>query len=328
MFFSGACQVSVVLTADIRDWKPETRKGMDVSFVLSLLFHGLVALLVLYRLALWGSPGPGGGDAAYRLAMGAGHDRFAAQGAINATLVHVEKPKPKPVEEPKAEVKPKPVAKEKVEPAPNPKAKIKPRTKKPKPKPVEEVQPQPAQTTTTEPPQTAQAPASEMTLEEELAGMARGMADGKGQGAGGNAPETIKNKKGTLMLGSQVQSQMSGRTFRLNILGRGDISGGNNAINTVIKLNPDGTSDVTVTHYYFQTYHSQYSSTRNEDGKGRWWIEGNRWCHQSPIINYNTKDCYDLTTQGAEVRLYYAPCTDDSSQLCKSGRLAGVGEVK
>jgi hypothetical protein len=294
---------------------------MDIALVLSVLFHGLLVLLVLYRIALIGSPAPGRGDAAaYRLAMGAGRDRLAALGAIDATLVHVAKPNPAPVKKPKPEVKPKPVARRKAEPAPNPKAKIKPPARRPKPAEKK----QSAQALS----QATAQPTEEISLEDELVGVARGMANGKGRGGGGNAPETIKNKKGTLMLGSQVRSQMSGRTFALNILGRGDISGGNNAINTVIKLNPDGTSDVTVTHYFFQTYHSAYSSTRSESGTGHWWIEGNRWCHQSTVINYNTKDCYDLTTDGPTVRLYYAPCTDDSSQLCKSGRLAGEGQVK
>lgn len=312
------------LFAERQDRKPSPNDGTDTAFVLSILFHALLILMVLYRLALIGTPGPGGGDAAaYRLAMGVGHDRFAAKGVLNATLVHLDKPKSKPTEAPKQEVKPKPAARTRLEAAPNPKAKIRPR-KKPLPKPVE-VSPPVQSPTPTE--ATSQAPSEEVSLEDELAGVGRGMAAGKGTGGGGDAPETIRNKKGTLMLGSQVRSQMAGRTFHLE-MGRIDIRGGNRLINTVIKLNPDGTSEVTLTRYFFQTYHSQYSSTRNESGTGHWWIEGNRWCHQSEVINYNTKDCYDLTTDGPVVRLYYAPCTDASSALCKAGRLAGEGEVK
>lgn len=314
--------MSALVIADVREWRPDRRRGTVASFILSIFFHALLVVLVLLRLALFGAPGPGRGNAGvYRLAAGRGQDRLAAQGVINATLVHMPKPEPKAAETPKLAAKPNPVEKAKVEPAPNPKAKIKPR-RKPTPKPVEE--PQPVQAAQ---PPAAQAPTQEISLEDELAGVGRGLPGGRGQGGGGDAPETILNKKGTLMLGSQVRSQMSGRTFHLE-MGRIDVRGGNRLINTVITLHPDGTSDVTLTHYFFQTYHDQYSSTRSETSTGHWWIEGNRWCHQSPAISYNTKDCYDLTTDGPVVRLYYAPCTVDSSQLCKSGRLAGEGEVK
>ncbi|HEX7776422.1 MAG TPA: hypothetical protein VF449_07820 [Parvibaculum sp.] len=253
----------------------------------------------------------------YQRAAGAGHDRLAASGVITAELVRA--PKPMPVEK-KAEEKPKPVEKPKLEPAPNPKAEIKLKPKKAKP--IEKKE-QPAEEKPAEP----APPAQQLTLEEELAGVGKGVQGGKGQGDGGNAPETILNHKGTLMLGGEMTSRLSGKTFHLE-MGRVDLQGGNRLINTVITLHPDGTSDVTLTHYYFQTYHEQYSSTRDESGTGHWWIEGNRWCHQSPIINYNTKDCYDLASEGPEVRLYYAPCGADASQLCKTGRLAGVGEVK
>ncbi len=295
---------------------PPTR--MDRPFAVSILFHILLILLVLFRMALMGGPGPGGGDGMkYQRAAGAGHDKLAAEGVITAELVKA--PKPKPVEK-KVEEKPKPVEKPKFEPAPNPKAEIK--VRKQKPKPVE-TKPEPAETQPSEPTQ----PTRELTLEEELAGVGKGVAGGKGQGDGGNAIETILNHKGTLMLGGEMSSRLSGKTFHLE-MGRVDVQGGNRLINTEIELHPDGTSTVTLTHYFFQTYHELYSSTRSESGTGHWWIEGNRWCHQSPIINYNTKDCYDLTTAGAEVRLYYAPCNQESSALCKTGRLAGTGEVK
>ncbi len=246
---------------------------------------------------IYGVPGPGGGDAlTFQLAAGDAHDRFAAPLAPVTT--------PKPVVAP-PKVKPKPRPKPKIEAAPRKKKNEASRPVVEEPK--EEPQP-------------------EMTLEEELAAM--GKAGGTGQGARGRALETFRNKKGNSLSGMQLSTQMPGRTFELNIFGRGDIQGVNNAINTVIKLNPNGTSDIKLTHYYFQTYHQAYSSTRSESATGHWWVEGNRWCHQSEALNYNTKDCYDITMDGPVLRLYYAPCTVESSALCKSGRLAGTGEVK
>jgi hypothetical protein len=277
---------------------PSRPPRLVIFIVVSVLIHlGLFFFSLLFG-GIYGVPGPGGGDAlTFQLAAGDAHDRFAAPLAPEKKPEPVEKPKPKP------EVKPKP----------KPKPEVAPRKKKDEaPRPVVE--------------EPKEEPQPELTLEEELAGM--GLPGGKGRGAGGNAPETILNKKGTSLTGGQISTQMPGRTFELNIFGRGDIAGSNNAINTVIKLNPDGTSEVTLTHYFFQTYHSQYSSTRSESASGHWWVEGNRWCHQSEAINYNTKDCYDMTMDGSGIRLYYAPCNEDSSALCKSGRLAGTGRVK
>lgn len=276
---------------------PVSRPPKLAIFIgVSVLIHVVLFFLGVNVGGIYGVPGPGGGEAlTFQLAAGDAHDRFAAP------LAPETKPQPA-VEKPKVKAQPKP----------KPIAEVAPRTKKDEaPRPVVE--------------EPVVEPQQELTLEEELAGM--GLPGGKGRGAGGNAPETILNKKGTSLSGSEISSQMGGRSFHLE-MGRIDIRGGNRLINTVIKLNPDGTSVVTLTHYFFQTFHGQYSSTRSESAAGRWWIEGNRWCHQSQIISYNTKDCYDLTADGSVVRLYYAPCTRDSSQLCKSGRLAGEGEVK
>lgn len=288
--------MSMTVNNDMSDMRVPRPPKLFIFIGVSVLIHLVLFFLGVNFGGIYGTPGPGGGDAlTFQLAAGDAHDRFAAP------LAPEKKPAPV-VEKPKVQPRPKP----------QPKIEAAPRKKKDEaPRPVVE--------------EPKEEPQQELTLEEELAGM--GVPGGKGRGAGGNAPETIKNKKGTSLSGGQISSQMSGRTFHLE-MGRIDIRGGNRLINTIIKLNPDGTSEVTLTRYFFQTYHSQYSSTRGESASGRWWVEGNRWCHQSEAISYNTKDCYDITTDGPTVRLYYAPCTEDSSQLCKSGRLAGMGEVK
>lgn len=265
--------------------------------VAALLVHLLLFFAGLLFGGIYGVPGPGGGDAlTFQLAAGDAHDRFAAPLA--------------------PEVKPKPVVKPKIEkpkPKPKPKIEVAPRKKKDeKPRPVVETP--------------KEEPEPEMTLEEELAGMGR--PGGKGQGARGEAIETILNKKGNSLTGAMIATQMTGKTFSLKVMGRDDYQGGNNDINTTIKLNPDGTSEIQLTHYYFQTYHDQYSSTRSESASGRWWIEGNKWCHQSHAINYNTKDCYDLTLEGSTLRMYYAPCGMESSADCKTGRRAAIGSVQ
>lgn len=265
--------------------------------VAALVLHLLLFLAGLLFGGIYGVPGPGGGDAlTFQLAAGDAHDRFAAPLAPEVK----PQPKPKPVVE-KPKVKPKP------------KPEVAPRKKKDeKPRPVVE--------------EKAPEPEPEESLMDQLAGMGR--AGGTGQGARGEAVETILNKKGNSLTGAMIATQMTGKTFKLSVLGRDDYQGGNNNINTTIKLNPDGTSEITLTHYYFQTYHSLYSSTRSESATGHWWIEGNKWCHQSEAINYGTKDCYDLTLEGSTLRMYYAPCTIESSALCKSGRRAAIGNVE
>ena len=146
-------------------------------------------------------------------------------------------------------------------------------------------------------------------------------------GAGGDAEETILNKKGNSLTAGQIRAQMTGKTFVLE-MGRIDIQGSSRYVETTIELHADGTTDVDLKHYFFQTYHRGSSTTRSESGEGTWWIEGNRWCHSSKAIQYGTKDCYDMTREGDIVRLYYAPCTFRSSQLCRTGHIAGEGRIQ
>ena len=212
-----------------------------------------------------------------------------AQHLVDITIFPVPKPK---------ELPPPP----KLEPKPQPKPKVVRKASRPKPQKV-----------------------IEKPVEQPKEGL-------QGAGIMPVAPATdildpVPPHKGTALTGNDIRSRMGGREFHLE-MGRLDQQGSNRLINTVIELHADGTSKVTLTHYYFQTYHSQYSSTRSESGDGHWWIEGDRWCHQSDIINYGTKDCYDLTAEGNVVRLYYAECGADSSTLCKTGRIAAEGEVK
>lgn len=265
--------------------------------IAALVFHLALFFMGLLFGGIYGVPGPGGGNAlTFQLAAGDAHDRFAAP------KTNIEKTKPI-VEKPKVKPKPKP----------KPKVEVAPRKKKDEaPRPVVE--------------EVKEEPQPELTLEEELAGM--GVADGKGRGARGNAPETILNMRGNALNSGMIQSQMTGHTLKLNLLGREDYQGANGAINSEIKLHPDGTADVSLTHRFFQTYHEQYSSTRSESASGRWWINGNSLCMQSKAINNNTKDCYDMSMEGPTLHLYYAPCTGESSMLCKSGRKAGTGRIE
>lgn len=148
-----------------------------------------------------------------------------------------------------------------------------------------------------------------------------------GQGAGGDASETSMARKGKALSAGDIRGMFTGHTFKLE-MGRVDLEGGNRLVNTEIEMLPDGTTDVTLTQYFAQTYHDLYSSTRSESGSGQWSVEGNHWCHRSKIIQYNTRDCYDVTVDGPTVRFYYADCTNESSMLCKPGRLAAIGEIK
>jgi len=259
------------------------------KFVLvSLLLHALLFLAMLLTVGgIFGGPGPGGGDSV-TFELSAG----VADDRFAAP--------PEPEAEPEVP-QPEPVV------VPQPKPEAPPRRAEEAPPPEEE----------------------EEQVEEIVdASPAGGGVDaGQALGAGGDAAETILNRKGDSLSAGQIRAQVVGKTFHLE-MGRLDQQGGNRLINTVIQLNADGTTKVTLIQYFHRMYHGQGSGTRSRSGRGTWWIEGNRWCHSSAEIQYGTRDCYDMTRDGNIVRLYYAPCSGTSSQLCRSGRIAAEGEIR
>jgi hypothetical protein len=258
--------------------------------IASVALHGLLFLSMLLTFGgIFGGPGPGGGQSVtFQLAAGSANDRYAAP--------------PEPVKTPE-EVKPEPPK------PPEPKKETAVRkAAKPMPPPEEVQEPQP---------EAKPVPAT----------AGGGTQGGSAGGAGGDAEETILNKKGDSLTAGQIRAQMTGKTFVLE-MGRIDIQGSSRYVETTIELHADGTTDVDLKHYFFQTYHRGSSTTRSESGDGTWWIEGNRWCHSSKAIQYGTKDCYDMTREGDIVRLYYAPCTFRSSQLCRTGHIAGEGRIQ
>lgn len=264
---------------------------LSVFIIVSLLVHGLFYFMGLLNIGgIFGGPGPGGGESVtFQLAAGSANDRYAAPVA--------------PVEEPKVEPE---VVPEPVKPPP-PKPEAPPR-KVEAPLPPEEEEP-------------------EVVEAVQTSSAGGGVQAGSGGGAGGDAAETILNKKGDSLSAGQIRAQMVGKTFHLE-MGRIDLEGGNRLINTIIDLSPEGGTKVELIQYFHQTYHRGTSSTRSRSGTGRWWIEGNRWCHSSKEIQYATTDCYDMTKEGNVVRLYYGPCTRESSMLCKTGRIAAEGEIR
>lgn len=270
----------------------EPREFRLRNFIIaSVVLHGLLFLSAFLTFGgIFGGPGPGGGEAVtFQLAAGSANDRYAAP--------------PKPVEEPKPEVKPKPPK----PPEPKPETAVR-KAAKPIPPPEEIPEPTPEPV-------------------EQASSAGGGTQGGQAGGAGGDAEETILNKKGNSLTAGQIRAQMTGKTFHLE-MGRIELEGGSRLINTIIELHADGTTDVELIQYFHQTYHRGSSSTRSRDGDGTWWIEGNRWCHKSDEIQYGTTDCYDMTKEGSIVRLYYGPCTNMSSQLCKTGRIAAEGEIR
>lgn len=256
----------------------------------SVVLHALLFLTLLLSFGgIFGGPGPGGGEAVtFQLAAGSANDRYAAP---PEPVAKPESPKPEPVK------------------PPEPKKQTAVR-KDAKPLPPPEVEPEPK-------------PESR----EPAANAGGGTDGGTSSGAGGDAAETILNKKGNSLTAGQIRGQMTGKTFELE-MGRIEQEGTGRYINTIIELHPDGTTDVEFIQYFAQTYHRARSSTRSRSGDGTWWIEGNRWCHRSEEIQYGTRDCYDMTLEGNIVRLYFSTCTSQSSMLCKAGALAAQGEIR
>lgn len=288
----------------LAEQSPSSPPNIKRFLIGSALVHVLAFILFMLAGGIFGAPGPGGGDKLFfQLAAGPGQDVDAAADIDGAQQDPVfadadVDPAPKPAEKPEVVEKPKP---------------------KPDVIPLRK----------TERTQTAEKTTPvEGEAKQAVAGRSEGTSGDDTQGSSGEAQQTILNQKGTKMTGIQIAAQSSGHTFNLE-MGRLDIPGGNRLTNTIIKLKPDGTSEVELVYYHYKTFHQQRSSTRSLDGEGRWWIEGDMWCHQSPVISYNTKDCYHMTQDEAgTVRLYYDKCTIDSSPNCKTGRIAAEGRIE
>ncbi|MBD3667951.1 MAG: hypothetical protein HUJ16_08330 [Kangiella sp.] len=277
----------------------------------SLGLHLLLLVAYLITGGIFGAPGPGDGDALrFQLAAGQGNDDDAAANIDGTDLrtptfadADVD-PAPEPAPEPEPEVKP--------EPKPEPKPEV---TDQLPTRRNEEIQ---ARTATTE-----QRGEAEVTV----AGGSVGTTGYDPDGAGGDLEETIRNRPGNALTGNQISARLTGHTLHLE-MGRLDIQGGNRLTNTVIELHADGTSDVELVYYHYKTFHQERSSTRRRSSSGRWWIEGNRFCHQAKVIDYGTKNCYDMNMDGSVLRLYFAQCGRQSSPHCKSYRLAGEGSIQ
>ena len=281
--------------------------------LLSVGLHLAVFIYYLLGGGIFGVEGPGDGDAlTFQLAAGQdNNDDAAAQidGSDQQTPTFADadvEPVPEPAPEPevKPEVKP--------EPKPEPKPQV---TDQLPTRRNEDVQPQAATT-----PQRGEA---EVTTP----GGSVGIEGYDHYGGGGNLEETIRNRPGNSLTGNAISARLTGQTLHLE-MGRLDIQGGNRLTNVEIQLNADGTSRVKLVYYHYKTFHQERSSTDSKRGSGRWWIEGNRWCHQSEIISYGTKDCYDMNLDGSTLRLYYSECSRSSSPHCKSYRLAGEGALR
>ncbi|MBV1886215.1 MAG: hypothetical protein KUG61_03960 [Parvibaculaceae bacterium] len=279
---------------------PTLRKFFGASFLL----HAAVFLFFILGTGIFGVEGPGGGEAlTFQLAAGAGNEMDAA-----ADIDMASDNMPTFAD---ADVDPVPVIEPEVVPEP-PK-------KKPKPKalPKRKAETKPTKKKTT--PVVGEAKTAK-------AGSVAGTVGKKTTGGGGDAPVTILNKRGNSLTGGDFGARFVGRTLNLDI-GRPDVQGGNRLPKVSIELNADGTSDVEVVQYLYQTLHSTYSSTRTRSGKGKWWIKGNLFCHMSKVIEYGTRDCYHLTMDGSVLRMYYDRCTYQSSRDCKPGRESGFGRV-
>ena len=154
---------------------------------------------------------------------------------------------------------------------------------------------------------------------------AEGAAKKRSGGDGGDADETRRNRAGTALSGSQISSSATGRMLNL-IAGRLDIPAGNRLMDMKLNLFADGTMRVSLTYFYYMTFHKAVSSTQKFRGDGKWWVENDSLCLQAMVIDYGTINCYDLNQNpGGKLDLYYSRCTAKSSFICKTARLGAQG---
>ena len=289
---------------------------------LSILLHVALFIYLALDRGLFGDPEATAEESVtVQLAAGPGEDRFATENLSQANFSEpaLADPTMTPLPMPELPAIPEPVPQ--IAPIERPERPVRKAEKPPEPVAAEPVN-EPEQTSA----QSGSSSQSEAAVEDTGAGVDGAARDQVGEGAKGNAPETTGNRKGTPVPGGQIRGMVSGRTFKLE-MGRLDIQGSSRLINTTIELRPDGTTRVETTQYLYRTYHSDYSSTRHKSGRGRWWIEGNAWCHAAKIINYGAEDCYIITSEGPIVRFYYEDCDIRSSSECRTGALAAEGTV-
>ncbi|MEG9863022.1 MAG: hypothetical protein V6Z81_11145 [Parvularculales bacterium] len=286
--------------------KQASRWRFVTCVVFSFVLHA--ALLWLYGVlggGIFGVQGPGGGEALI-FQLAAGPEQDDQEAAAEGELV------PEPLPEPESEPEPEP--EEVSEPVPEPPEPI---VEEPEAIPLSA---EPEEVT----PQEETQPVEQTATPVGGGGLA---VQAEGGGAQGTGPEALVNKEGTSLMGDAVLAILSGNTLHLEI-GRLEFEGNNRSFNATIEINADGTTDIELTHFHHKTFHRLESSTRSRSGKGRWWIEGNKWCHRSRIIEYDSENCYDMTEEGSTLRFYHGECRIGASPHCKPGRLAARGSVR
>jgi len=145
-----------------------------------------------------------------------------------------------------------------------------------------------------------------------------------GDDAGGG--EAGKGRQGAPVAGRAVGTLFQEKTLKLT-MGRLDTPGGSRLQEMFVTIKGDGTTKVQMNHYFYRMYHEGGPATRSVSGEGRWWVEGQAWCHSAPDVNYGAEECYDMTEENGLLRLYYTGCTARSSMYCKTGRLGAEGMV-
>ncbi len=176
------------------------------------------------------------------------------------------------------------------------------------------------------------APAEDTIKKDEAAAAAKAAQAAQAEGAkkqsggdGGDAEETRRNRAGAALSGPQISNSATGRTLNL-LAGRLDIPAGNRLMNMKMHLFPDGTMRVSLTYFYYKTFHKLVTSTQNFKGDGKWWVEKDSLCVQAMVIDYGTINCYNLNQKpDGELDLYFAQCTGRSSSICRKDRLGAQG---
>ncbi|HAM47566.1 MAG TPA: hypothetical protein DDW95_07990 [Alphaproteobacteria bacterium] len=172
------------------------------------------------------------------------------------------------------------------------------------------------------------APAKEVPQEKPVKPEPQEASAPKKSGEQGAADESKKNRPGTALTGQEISAAFSGRTLNLTA-GRLDIPSGNRLMDMKIHLYPDGTSRVQLVYFHYKTFHREETSTRKFKGDGKWWIDGNKFCHRAMVVDYGAVNCYELNQRSnGDLELYFEGCAGNSSAICSNGRLGAKGRLQ